>query len=340
MRRSPASPDLLLMIPRGEVATKLPSSVDLPASLLEKPTNSQLLITNGLKLQEIKERVELLERSISEGLVLDQESLKKLARIKEKIQISKEFEDVIKARKDFADGSLSEKYLSPYLLEYFAKDIKRSSEPVKEGEIRIRDPRTSLRITKNREKEMEIVGNITQITKIIEGDDVAFKLKFWGLGQNFEYQIKFSKNKCDFVFEIVFPSKKSSKINLFPEEIQLAMFDKLVEEFPEVLDKLGNSSKINLKQSEIINDHSLLLISKYLHLKSLQDSELEAPFARAPIDHKILLNSSPNQSNSDNFFNQLTAKYNLGQQNKTPPKVVCDFTWNPSVKKSITHIKS
>jgi hypothetical protein len=62
---------------------------------------------------------------------------------------------------------------------------------------------------------------------------------------------------------------------------------------------------------------------------------VEAPFARVPIDHKILLNSSPNQSNSDNFFNQLTAKYNLGQQNKTPPKVVCDFTWKPSVKKSI-----
>lgn len=221
------------------------------------------------------------------------------------------------------------------MLEYFAEDIKGSLEPVKEDEIKIRDPRTSLRITKNREKEMEIVGNMTQITKIIEGDDVAFKLKFWSLGQNFEYQIKFSKNKCDFVFEIVFPSKKSSKINLFPEEMQLAMFDKLVENSPEVLDKLHQVSKINLTQSGIVNDHSRFLISKYFNLKSLQDSEVEAPFARAPIDHKILLNSSPNQSNSDNFFNQLTAKYNLGQQNKTPPKVVCNFIWNPSVKKSI-----
>ena len=111
MRRSLASEDLLSMIPEREVATKVPSSVDLPASLLEKPTNSQLLITNGLTLQKIKERVELFESSISKGLVPDQESLKKLARIKEKIQISKEFEDAIKARKGFADGSLSEKYL-------------------------------------------------------------------------------------------------------------------------------------------------------------------------------------------------------------------------------------
>jgi hypothetical protein len=84
-------------------------------------------------------------------------------------------------------------------LEYFAEDIKESLEPVKEDEIKIRDPRTSLRITKNREKEMEIVGNMTQITKIIEGDDVAFKLKFWGLGQKFEYQIKFSKIETDSV---------------------------------------------------------------------------------------------------------------------------------------------
>jgi len=188
MRRSPASADLLLMTPVKKVGPKVPSSVDLPASLPTNPKILQLLTTNGLTLQEIKERVESIELSVGEGLELDQESLKKLARIKEKIQISEEFEDAIKAGKDFADGSLSEKYLSPYLLEYFAKDIKKSSDPVKEDEIKIHDPRTSLRITKNREKEMEIVGNMTEITKIIEGDDVAFKLKFGGLGQNFEYQ--------------------------------------------------------------------------------------------------------------------------------------------------------
>ena len=135
---------------------------------------------------------------------------------------------------------------------------------------------------------------------------------------------------------MVFPSQKSSEIKLFPEEIQLAMFDKLVENFPQVLDKLRDASKINLTQSGIANDHSRFLISKYLQIKSLQDSEAKAPFARVPIDHKILLNSSPNQSNSDNFFNQLTAKYSLEQQNKSPPKVVCNFTWNTSVKQSIT----
>ena len=118
--------------------------------------------------------------------------------------------------------------------------------------------------------------------------------------------------------------------------MQLAMFDKLVENFPQVLDKLRDASKINLTQSEIVNNHSCFLISKYLQIKSLQDSEAKAPFARVPIDHKILLNSSPNQSNSDNFFNQLTAKYNLEQQNKSPPKVVCDVVWNPSLKQSIT----
>ncbi len=336
MRRSSASVDLLLMIPEREVATKVPSSVDLPASLPTNPKTSQLLITNGLTLQEIKERVELLESSISEGLVLDQESLKKLARIKEKIQISEELEDAIKARRVFADGYLSEKYLSPYLLQYFAKDIEKILDPVMEDMGKFRGPRTSLRTTKDREKDMKTVENNTEITKIIEGDDDAFKLRHVYSNQNFEYQVKFSKNKCDFVFEVVFPSQKSSEIKLFPEEIQLAMFDKLVENFPQVLDKLRDASKINLTQSRIVNDHSLFLISKYFHLKSLPDSEVEAPFARVPIDHKILLNSSPNQSNSDNFFNQLTAKYSLEQQNENPPKVVCDAVWNPSVKQSIT----
>lgn len=330
MRRSPASVDLLSMIPRRETATQVSSSLDLPESLPTNPKTSQLLITNGLTLQEIKERVESIELSVDEGLELDQESLKKLARIKEKIQISKEFEDAIKAKKGFKEGLLSEKYLSPFLLQYFAKNIKRSSE-VKEDEIKIRDPRTSLRITKNREKDMEKVGNNTEITKIIEGDDVAFKLRHIHSDQNFEYQVKFSKNKCDFVFEIIFPSQKSSEINLFPEEIQLEMFDKLVEKFPQVLDKLRDVSKINLTQSGIVNDHSRFLISKYL-----QDSQVKGPFTTVPIDHKILLNSSPNQSNSDNFFNQLTAKYSLEQQNKTPPKVVCDFVWDASLKQSIT----
>ena len=331
MRRSLASQDLLFMIPKKTVANQVSSSLDLPESLPTNPKTSQLLITNGLTLQEIKERVESIELSVDEGLELDQESLKKLARIKEKIQISKEFEDAIKAKKGFKEGLLSEKYLSPFLLQYFAKNIKRKLEPVTEDEIKIRSPRTSLRITKDRESDMKKVGNNTEITKIIEGDDVAFKLRHIHSDQNFEYQVKFSKNKCDFVFEIIFPSQKSSEINLFPEEIQLAMFDKLVEKFPQVLDKLRDVSKINLTQSEIVNNHSRFLISKYL-----QDSQVKGPFTTVPIDHKILLNSSPNQSNSDNFFNQLTAKYSLEQQNKTPPKVVCDFVWDVSLKQSIT----
>lgn len=336
MRRSPASKNLSSMIPIIEMATIVPSSGDLPASLPTNPKTSQLLTTNGLTLQEIKERVESIELSVGQGLELDQESLKKLVRIKEKIQKSKELEEAIKARKGFADGYLSEKYLSPYLLKYFAKDIKKSSDPVKEDEIKIHGPRTLLRITQDPESDMQKVAMNTQITKIEEGGDLAFKLRHVYSNQNFEYQVKFSRNKCDFVFEGVFPSRNFSEIKLFPEEIQLAMFDKLVENFPQVLDKLRDASKINLTQSGIANDHSRFLISKYLQIKSLPDSEAKAPFARVPIDYKILLNSSPNQSNSDNFFNQLTAKYSLEQQNENPPKVVCDVVWNPSLKQSIT----
>lgn len=336
MRRSPASEDLSSMYPGRKTSTQVPSSLDLPESLPANPKTTQLLTTNGLTLQEIKERVESIEFLVGKGLELDQESLKKLARIKEKIQKSEELEDAIKVERVYKDGSLSEKYLSPFLLQYFAKDIVSIVDPVKEDEIKIHGPRTLLRITKNRESDMQKVAMNTQITKIKEGDDLAFKLRHIHSNQNFEYQVKFSKNKCDFIIEGVFPSRNFSEIKLFPEEIQLAMFDKLVENFPQVLDKLRDVSKINLTQSEIVNDHSRFLISKYLQIKSLQDSEVEAPFTTVPIDHKILLNSSPNQSNSDNFFNQLTAKYNLEQQNKTPPKVVCDFVWSPSLKRSIT----
>jgi len=182
---------------------------------------------------------------------------------------------------------------------------------------------------------MQIIRNKTQIEKISETNNCTFKLCYRSINQNFEYQIKFIKNKCDFIFEFVFPSRDSGANNLFPEEIQLAMFEKLIENFPEALDRLYKVSKINSKQSEIINEHSLFIISKYLHLKSLQDSEMGGLTARVPNDNKTLLYSTPNQSNSDNFLNQLTEKYGLGQRNKTPPKVVCNFTWGVSVKQSV-----
>jgi hypothetical protein len=266
---------------------------------------------------------------------LDQETLEKLARIKEKIQISDKVEDSIKSKGNYKDYSLSEKYLSPNLLRYFAEDIMKNLEPANHDDIKIRDPRTSLRITENREEKMQIIKNKTQIEKISEANNCAFKLCYRNLNQNFEYQIKFNKNKCDFIFEFVFPSRDSKANNLFPEEVQLAMFEKLIENFPEVLDKLHQVSKINLKQSEVINNHSLFIISKYLHLKSLQDRREEKPLARVPNDHKTLLYSTPNQSNSDNFLNQLTEKYGLEQKNKTPPKVVCNFTWGISIKQSV-----
>ena len=114
------------------------------------------------------------------------------------------------------------------------------------------------------------------------------------------------------------------------------MFDKLVENFPEVLNKLKDATKINLIQSEIINEKSCSLISQYLYLKSFQDNKEKAPLAIAPADHKILLSSSPNQSNSDNFLNQLIAKYGLEQKNIKPPKVICSSIWKPSIKASAT----
>jgi hypothetical protein len=144
MKRSPASTDLFSMIEISEASYNLHSSMVLPTASPEKPTKSELLITNGLSLQEIKKKVELLERLIDERSEVDQETLKKLARIKEKIQISDKMEDVIRTKGNYKDCSLSEKYLSQNLLRYFAEDIMKNLEPAKNDVIKIRNPRTSL----------------------------------------------------------------------------------------------------------------------------------------------------------------------------------------------------
>ena len=333
MKKSSASIDLSSMIDRVKAFSSYDQdsstshSTDSPLSFKENSKNSDLLITHGLTFNEIKERVELIEHSIKDGLMLNIEDLKKLQRIKRKIQISEELEKAIKAKDDIKEVSLSEKYLSPFLLQHFASDINKTPD----SQIQIHSPRKSLRISKDSQKDMKIVASNTAIDKLKEGNDIAFRLRFFNDGCNFQYKVKFKENKFDFVFEYVFPSKKQTKINLFPEEIQLAMFDRLVENFPEVLEKLQNAFKINLKQSEIINNNSASLISQYLHLKSLQDDKKDGPCTSVPC-HKILLSSTPNQSNNDNFFNQLITKYNLEQKKYHPPKVICNSRWNSSIK--------
>lgn len=308
-------------------------SLDSILSSKKNSQTSELLITNGLAFHEIKERVELIEKSIKDGLMLDQESLKKFERIKQKIQICEELEEAKKTKKFLIkEVSLSEKYLSPFLLEHFS--IKLKSKLDSDVETKIHGPRKSLRISDNHEEDMKKVASDTEIKNITEGDIVAFKLGFYSQGHDFQYQIKFKQNKCDFIFEIVFPCEISSAIKLFPEEIQLAMFDKLVKSFPKVLDKLKDVTKINLTQSEIINEKSCSLISQYLHLKSLKDNSEKAQLAMASVDHKILLSSSPNQSNSDNFLNQLIAKYELDQKNIEPPKVICSSSGTSSLRLS------
>lgn len=341
MRRSPASSNLSSIIDGRKAFSShdqdssTTDSKDSPLSFKESSKNSDLLITYGLTFNEIKERIELIENLIKDGLMLEVEDLKKLDRIKRKIQISEKLERVVKVEDDIEEISLSEKYLSPFLLEYFSKYLKKDLDL--DGEIKLHEHRTSLRITEDREADMKMVTSHTIINRIKYEDDSAFILKFCHHGSNFEYKVKFKKNKCEFDFELVFPNKKNSKINLFPEEIQLAMFDRLVESFPEVLKKIGDADKINLKQLEIINPNSASLISQYLHLKSLQVSGKEGPSTSVPC-LKIFLSSTPNQSNTDNFLNQLIAKYNLEQKKYHPPKVICNSKWNSSL--AITATKS
>ena len=340
----------------------------------EIPSNTELLKTNSLSYQEIIERLDLIYNLlIDDPEKFNAEELIKLEKLIEKSN----FRDILHAKevKNSEDNltflleqadrvtqaqedakSLSEKndeltsiksskYFSGEQLDLIAKNIKRlldgGNKKTQEDNSLIfknREPRTQIRITPDSEHRKEIIFSET---KIIEDDENNYTLKYPDKEDdtsnytNFLFSIKFRDNKVEFIFEKVFkesdPSKMKEEDFLFPEEIQIAMLKKLTTQKPEILEKIKSSRKINCTQSLITNQETLLRMAKYLELRADNPKDLES---------KKYLSSSPNQSNTQNFMNQLNHVFGIEISNSTPPKVICGYRDASTIKQTFITSRS
>ena len=329
------------------------------------PSNTELLKTNSLSYQEIIERLDLIYNLlIDDPEKFNAEELKKLEKLIEKSNFRdilnakevKNSEDnltflleqtdrVTKAQEDESLKIKSSKYFSGEQLDLIAKNIKRlldvGSKKTQEDNSLIfknREPRTQIRITPDSEHRKEIIFSET---KIIEDDENNYTLKYPDKEDdtsnytNFLFSIKFQDNKVEFIFEKVFkesdPSKMKEEDFLFPEEVQITMLKKLTLQKPEILEKIKSSRKINCTQSLITNQETLLRMSKYLELRAKNPKDLES---------KKYLSSSPNQSNTQNFMNQLNHVFGIEISNSTPSKVICGYRDASTIKQTFITSRS
>jgi hypothetical protein len=321
-------------------------------------STSDLLKTNSLNRQQIFERLDLiksmlekeeveftkeeenkLEKLIEKSRYLDEDSTGKVRDDEDELELAlKEIEIITKQQ--------SEKYLTREDLVKIAKNTREISNELNEANekvlnLKIREPRANIRITSDAENLKEIVyAN----TKIVKKDDSSFSIQYpletsevkdhkkkdkEENCTNFLFSVKFKNDKVEFIFEKTFKESDARNMKdedrLYPEEIQIIMLKKLIDSNPEVLEKIGNARKINCIQSSIINQETLLRMSKYLELRSENPNDLNS---------KKYLSSSPNQSNTQNFINQLKHVFGIEILNSTPPKVICGDHTAESLKQT------
>ena len=307
---------------------------------VKQPTPDELLATNSLNHKEIILRLDYIKDLLSKGeLEFDEKQLIKLEKLIEKSRYneldedydrSKEIPDQIEYPKDEkiyrTAGFLSEKYLTKKEVGSLIKNIKalvgdEKSEDPKSFDTSIRSIRTSIRCSENAQHLKKIIAENTSVIKsdeeenlfILKYPDKTSKIK--DHNTMFDFSVKIINDKFKIIFSKTFKENDSLKMkpedHLFPEEIQMAMFEKLMSLYPELETRLTTTIKIDCIQENIINLNSLVRISKYFDHTS-QNPEFQS-------EMKSILDSSPNQSNTQNFMNQLKLKFNL-KIDALPPK--------------------
>ena len=104
------------------------------------------------------------------------------------------------------------------------------------------------------------LNNVEIKTDIEKIGDNSYKLLHKFDEQVIEFIVEHNRDKVNFIFEMVYPTDKSALGNLFPEEIQLAMFDKLAKNVPQVLDDLKIKYPTSQFLISINKEHFIVLI--------------------------------------------------------------------------------
>ena len=319
------------------------------------------LIKNLLENDRIEftaEEENKLQRLIDKSRYLDEDSTGKARDDEDELEsVLRECEDLTRETRDDEDElelrqieiitkQKSEKYLTKADLVKIARNTREISNELNETDekvldLKIREQRTGIRITSSGERLKEAVYANTEIVK---NDDSSFSIQYpfktdesenskkkdkEENSTNFLFSVKFRDDKVEFIFEKTFkesdPKNMRDEDRLYPEEIQITMLKKLIDSNAEVLEKLRDARKINCIRSSIINEETLLRMSKYLELRSENPNDHES---------KKYLSSSPNQSNTQNFINQLKHVFGIKISNSTPPSVICGPRVAESLKQS------
>ena len=295
-------------------------------------STTELLNTNSLTLEQIKARLSLIKELLEQGKIsFSIEEEKKLEKLIDKSGFlndndqdeTQDFEKLILKKLDLMDPK-SEKYLTSDELKklsrisYNSINDKESIDPEKWSLTR--ESRSTIRSSADEKKLKEIIIEKTHI----QIDNInQCTLKYPDIDEkksknitHFEFLIKFDNDKAYFIFKKTFKESNEELMqpedHLYPEEIQIAMFQKLAESNPEILERIKSAKKINCIQSTVINDQSLFQISRYLDLKEKNPNDPEL---------KKILSSTPNQSNTQNFINQLNHVFGIEISDSSPPKV-------------------
>ena len=321
-------------------------------------STSDLLKTNSLTRQQIFERLDLIKSLLEKKEVeFTKEEENKLQRLIDKSHYldedstgntrddEDELESVLREI-EIIDKHESEKYLTKEALDKIAKNTIEISNEISGTDqevldLKIREQRTGIRITSSEERLKQTVYTNTEIVK---NDDSSFSIQYpfktdesedskkkdkEENSTNFLFSVKFRDDKVEFIFEKTFkesdPKNVRDEDRLYPEEIQIIMLKKLIDSNPKVLEKLRDARKINCIRSSIVNRETLLRITKYLELRNENPNDLES---------KKHLSSSPNQSNTQNFINQLKHVFGIEISHSTPPSVICKSKIALSLKQS------
>jgi len=301
-----------------------------------KPDPDELLRTNSLSHKEIILRLDYIKELLSkEEIEFNDKQLIKLEKLIDKSRYNeldeeydrlKEIPDQINYSNDEKAlkmlETLSDKYLTKEEIELINPKIKEDANYTGH-ELKLRPPRQDLRESDNAKHLKGIVFNKTKLKKIPQYE-YCFTLKYPSQDNHYnksKTSFKLLLNIVDDKFKITFcetfkeddQKKMKPEDYLFPEEIQMAMFEKLITQYPEMGEKLKTARKIDCIQRGVMNDNSLARISVYLdHIKDNPEDKIKI---------KETLSSSPNQSNTQNFMNQLRLKFNL-KIDALPPKVL------------------
>lgn len=233
----------------------MPKTISLPESQDFIANSDSLLKTRSLTRIVIEQNVAKFESLLANGFKPTQEVYEKYQKLKTKL--SRSIKGVF---------PISEKYFSDDDYKAIASKINFSENG---SQIpKITRLKLSLRATPNRDHLISLVKDKTNIQLL---SFRSYRVSYLSGGNEVIFDLSFEDNKARIsMISSYFKNYPNAKTDgdLFPEEIQIAMFKKLIAEHPDVLLEFKNAKKVVVYRKNIANQLSKKNIKQYLELRA------------------------------------------------------------------------